>query len=73
MQHDFGSYVVVLIGSGHPDPLANFLARSDADRYARERINVREHRLGYVFGVATTATGDAFTRVLSGTRNWLRL
>ncbi len=66
MRDDFGSYVVVLVGSVDPDPFSHFLARSDADRSARERIKMRENRFGYVFGVATTATGDAFTRVLRG-------
>ena len=35
-------------------------------RLARERINRRDMKLVYVFGVATTATGAAFIRVLRG-------
>ena len=66
MRYESRSYVVVIVGSADPDPLSHFLARIDADRYARERIKTRENKLGYVFGVATTGTGDAFTRVLRG-------
>ena len=66
MPAEFASYVVCLVGSDHPEPLAHFLARNDAAGYARKRINSRDIQRAYLFGVATTATGAAFTRVLRG-------
>jgi hypothetical protein len=66
MPAEFASYVVCLVGSGDPEPLAHFLARNDAAGYARKRIDNRDIQRAYLFGVATTATGAAFTRVLRG-------
>jgi hypothetical protein len=66
MQDDFDSYVVCLVGSGDPEPFAHFLARTDAAGYARKRTNTHGVERTYVFGVATTATGAAFTRVARG-------
>ena len=66
MQDDFDSYVVCLVGSGDPEPFAHFLAESDAAGYARKLINTHGVERAYVFGVATTATGAAFTRVARG-------
>ncbi|MBV8745691.1 MAG: hypothetical protein JO134_11695 [Xanthobacteraceae bacterium] len=66
MSSDYASYVVCLVGSSNPEPLAHFLARTDAAGYARNRINTHDVQGAYLFGVATTATGAAFTRVLRG-------
>ena len=66
MQSDYASYVVSVVGAGDPEPLAHFLARTDAAGFARKRINIRDFQRAYLFGVATTATGAAFTRVLRG-------
>jgi len=66
MQDDFDSYVVCLVGSGDPEPFAHFLVESDAAGYARKRISTRGITRGYVFGVATTATGAAFNGVMRG-------
>jgi hypothetical protein len=66
MQDNFDSYVVCLVGSGDPEPFAHFLAESDAAGYARKRINTHGVERAYVFGVATTATGAAITRVARG-------
>jgi hypothetical protein len=66
MQDDFDSYVVCPVGSGKSDPLEHFLARTDATGYARTRLNAPGIARAHVFGVATTATGAAFTRVLRG-------
>jgi hypothetical protein len=66
MPDDFDSYVVCLVGSGDPEPFAHFLVESDAAGYARKRISTRGITRGYVFGVATTATGAAFNGVMRG-------
>ena len=63
---EFNSYVVCLVGSGDPEPFAHFLAESDAAGYARKRISARGITRGYVFGIATTATGAAFNGVMRG-------
>jgi hypothetical protein len=39
VSNDHASYVVCLVGSGDPEPLAHFLARTDAAVYARNRID----------------------------------
>jgi hypothetical protein len=66
MKDDFDSYVVCLVGSGDPEPFAHFLVSSDAAGYARKRLTAHGVQRAYVFGVATTATGVAFTSVARG-------
>ena len=66
MQDDFASYVVCLVGSGDPEPLAHFLGRGGADGYARDRINTRGIERAHIFGVGATATRAALTGVLHG-------
>ena len=66
MQSHYASCVVCLVGSDDPEPFAHFLSPTDADRYARTNINSRGIERAYVFGVATTATGTAFSAVLNG-------